>query len=106
MLESGKDSLLLLVVFASYLLIMGLVLLSRATYYRTLIATMKDTGYTTYMGASIGLLIGLFLVLSHNFWAFDARVLVTVLCWIVLIKSILYFFMNSFGFGWKPVLFV
>jgi len=75
-------------VFALYMLIMAIVFLSQADYYRSLIARVKEPGLSVMLFASLGLFIALFLVLTHNDWVFAPRVGVTILCWTFFVHSV------------------
>lgn len=77
-------------IFGLYLLITAILLLSRAGFYRQVIAQLKPTDSSIVVGASLGLLFGLALVDTHNIWNQYPRVLVTLLCWVILLKSILW----------------
>lgn len=76
-------------IFGLYLLIMAIVFLTRAKYYRELARNMKVSG-SVFLASSIELMLGLFLVVIHNFWVWEARVVVTILCWVVLIRAIIW----------------
>lgn len=73
-----------------YLLILVLVLFFRADYYRGLIAKMKEPGASGLLSGALSLLIGVFLVLTHNVWALESRFFVTFVCWAFLINAILW----------------
>lgn len=74
----------------SYLIILGFVLLFRADYYRALIAKTKEPGTGSMLSAILHLLVGVFFVVMHNFWAFEPRVFVTLVCWAYLLNAILW----------------
>jgi hypothetical protein len=82
------QSFVLAQVFGMYLLIMTLVLFTRADYYRSLVQEIQTPGVAIMLHASLSLFIGFFLVIIHNIWVLEPRVLVTVLCWLFLIKAI------------------
>ena len=77
-------------IFGLYLLITAILMLSRAAFYRQVIAKLKPTDGSIVLGASIGLLFGLALVDTHNIWDQYPRLLVTVVCWLILLKSVLW----------------
>ena len=77
-------------IFGLYLLIMALIFLSRVSFYREVVRNMKATSGAVFLSSSFGLLLGLFLVVIHNFWMWEPRIVVTILCWVVLIRSILW----------------
>jgi hypothetical protein len=90
MVDTILDSFLLSQIFGLYCVILAIIMLSRAVFYRNLIAHM-DLKYGTFIVASLfGLLLGLLLVGMHNVWVFKPRVLITLFCWFILVNSILW----------------
>ena len=51
------------------------------------------------------LILGILMVISHNFWVFDWRIWITVLCWLTLVKGILLLFFPHFWFHWTRSLY-
>lgn len=87
MLSSSLHSYLLAEAFGLYLVIVSIILLSRENYYRNRI--MQAPTYPSFLSCSIALFIGIFLVLIHNIWVLQPRVVVTILCWAFLIRAVL-----------------
>lgn len=77
-------------VFGLYLLFMAVILLSRTTYYRMLVKDMPVQSPGLLTSASYGLMLGLLLVVIHNTWVWEPRVLVTLIAWFIVIKSLLW----------------
>ncbi len=77
-------------IFGLYMVVMAIILLCRMRFYRSIVAGMKAQSSALIICASFGLLLGLFLVLIHNFWVMEPRVVITLLAWFILIKSILW----------------
>ncbi len=77
-------------IFGLYLLIMAIVFLSRVKFYREMVRNMKAVNSGIFFSSAGGLMLGLFLVIIHNFWVWEPRVVVTILCWVVLIRSIIW----------------
>lgn len=73
-----------------YLIVISIILLSRIQYYRELVAGLKCPNMALMASASFWLLIGIILVDLHNFWEWKPRVIVTIVAWMVLIKSVLW----------------
>ena len=90
MFDSPLYSFLLAQIFGLYLVIQAVILLSRASYYRALMASIKDPGFAIFAVSSIRLILGIVLVLIHNRWVIGPVVYVTMMCWLVLIKSVLW----------------
>lgn len=77
-------------VFGLSFIIMSIILVARAPYYRNLIRNMKPSGGTLLLNASYMLLFSLFLISVHNLWVWEPKLIVTVFAWFLLIKAILW----------------
>lgn len=77
-------------VFGLYFVIMAIIMLSRVSYYRELIATLIQPTVGMMVGTSFGLLLGLLLIIVHNIWVLEPRVIITLIGWLIVIKSILW----------------
>lgn len=70
-----------------YMLIIGISLLINKD---TLYAVMKDITQQPavfYLSAVIALIIGILMVVSHNLWAFNWRIIITLMGWTAFIKG-------------------
>ncbi|KTC81500.1 hypothetical protein [Legionella brunensis] len=91
MFSSFFHSYLLAQILGFYLLIMAIILLARVNFYRRFLMSLSADYGTIVVGASCALVIGLLMVVTHNFWIWEAHILiVTILGWLILIKSILW----------------
>lgn len=74
-----------------YLVIMAITMLARVNFYRRILMGISGDYATILVFASFGLAVGLIMVLTHNFWMWRTDILlVTLLGWLILIKSILW----------------
>lgn len=89
-MNESLHTLFLAQVIGLYLFIMAIVMLSRIDYYRNILTHLKAGSASIVLAASIGLLLGICLVLVHNIWVPESEVLVTLVAWFILIKSILW----------------
>lgn len=87
MLNSPLYTYLLAEAFGLYFIIMSIILLSRENYYRKLMT--KEPHYPSLLSCSLSLFLSILLVLIHNFWALQPRLLVTLVCWAYLIRNVL-----------------
>ena len=71
-----------------YLLIIAIVMLTRASYYQEILTHLKVGSSTVVVTAAFGLVLGILIVLTHNTWILESEVLVTLVGWGLLIKSI------------------
>ncbi len=71
-----------------YLLIIAIVMLTRASYYQGILTHLKVGSSTVVVTAAFGLVLGILIVLTHNLWISESEVLITLVGWFLLIKSI------------------
>lgn len=83
-------SLFLAQVLGLYMFIMAIIMLSRVDYYRKMLTSIKPDSLIIILTASSGLMLGILLVLLHNFWLWQSEVLITIIAWLILIKSLLW----------------
>ena len=82
-------TLLLAQAIGLYLFIMAIIMLSRAEYYRNMLTHINAGDSKIFSVATSSLAVGIFLVLIHNIWIWESEVLVTMIGWLVLIKSVI-----------------
>lgn len=90
MLGSLFHSFILAQALGLFLLIMAIIMLSRAQYYKNLIQNLVLDNGVIFVGASFLLLLGLFFVIVHNIWVAEPRVIVTIISWLILIEAVLW----------------
>ena len=73
-----------------YLIIIAIILLARKNYYQHLLTNIKEGSSSVVVSSGFGLLIGLCVVLTHNIWLWETEVLVTLVGWGVVVKSVLW----------------
>jgi hypothetical protein len=71
-----------------YLLIIAIIMITRASYYQDILTHLKVGSSTVVVTAAFGLVLGILIVLTHQIWNFESEVLITLIGWILLIKSI------------------
>jgi hypothetical protein len=69
------------------LTVVGLAMLLRPGHYLAVVADVLRSPALLYLTSVIGLLAGVALVLAHNVWTADWRVLITLLGWISIVDS-------------------
>ena len=72
-------------------IIVAISMLLNRRYYHAIINELLETPPLLHFAAFIKLFIGILLVLFHNFWSTNWSILITLLGWIVLIKSLIFF---------------
>ena len=90
MLGTHVVSFILSQFFGLYLLILGLIMIIRVGRHRQLAHKLNPDSGTILLGGLIGLMLGLFFVGIHNVWIFKPTVFITIVCWLILIFSILW----------------
>jgi uncharacterized membrane protein len=73
-------------------LVVGVALLARPEAFRSLLREFVASGVLMYLAGFFGLLGGLALILTHNVWALDWRVLVTLIGWASLARALVTIF--------------
>ena len=72
-----------------YLLIIGLsMLFNHKVFFRTFQQWAEQPGSIT-LTAFISIILGILMVLVHNVWVADWRIVITLLAWLTLIKGII-----------------
>jgi hypothetical protein len=71
-----------------YLLVMAIIMLARADYYRDKLTQMKSGSSSVIVMASMGLILGIIIIFTHNVWIFETEVLITLVGWALVVKSI------------------
>lgn len=96
MLGTILHSLIFAEVIGLYLMITSIIFLSRADYYRAIIAKMKNGDHAIAIGSSVTLLFGLTFVVMHNIWSATPATLVTAVCWLIVVKALLWLSVPEF----------
>lgn len=73
-------------------LVVGVALLTRPEAFRALLREFVASGVMMYLAGFLGLLAGLALVLLHNVWTLDWRVVITLIGWTSLVRAIVTIF--------------
>lgn len=87
------------------LVVLGIGILLGPSAYLAMAGSMMNDPPLLYLAAALGLLGGVALVLAHNVWAKDWRVILTLLGWITILDSASWIlFADSMRRLWSPVL--
>lgn len=70
-----------------YMLIVGISLLLNKSTFQNVMKDIIQQPTAFYLSAVIALIIGILIVLSHNQWSFNWRILITFMGWTALIKG-------------------
>ncbi len=85
-------SLFLAKLFGFYMLILAIAMAARQAHMKTVISTIMQSEGVMNFGSIVTIIFGLLLVLFHNMWVMDWRLILTLFCWWVLIKGCLHLF--------------
>ena len=87
------------------LLIVGIGVLLNQTYYRGMMRELVASRPLFYLAAVIGVIAWLAIVLVHNVWVPDWRVLITLLGWVNLLRGAFSILLpeQSFTYGGRVV---
>ena len=72
-----------------YLVILSIGMLFDAARFRPLIIGIVDNPALLFLSGFIALILGIVLVVSHNLWVLDWRLIMTITAWLILIKGII-----------------
>jgi hypothetical protein len=70
-----------------YLLIVSISMVFDAARVKPLILDILNNPPLLFLSGFIALIVGIALVVSHNIWVFDWRVIITLMAWSALIKG-------------------
>ena len=87
------DTFFLAQLFGVYLIIEGLVLLTRQSFVRKVVSEMMHSSAMCMLAGFLMLALGLVLVLNHNVWEWSVVGVITLISWLILLKSIVYLFL-------------
>lgn len=90
-------TILLSKVFGLYFLIIGVILLFRRGYFRTVVNSMIEEPALRFITGVLMLIGGLFFVVSHQDWTDVNTRIISILGWLVVIKSLFYLNMSNSG---------
>ena len=69
-------------------LIVGTALLTKPEAFRVLLQEFIKSGVLLYLAGILGLVGGLALLLTHNVWVLDWRLIITLLGWVTVVRAI------------------
>ena len=77
-------------VLGLFFLVFALIIIARAPFYREMAHKMDPHSGTVFLSSLINLLLGIFLVVIHSIWVLDLRLVVTLVCWLILIRGVIW----------------
>ena len=86
-----ETSLFLAKVIGLSCFIFGISLLLAKTAYQAAAKDYINHSGLQLLGGTISLILGVLIIVSHNIWQFDWRVLITIIGWLILIKGIIWY---------------
>ncbi len=72
--------------------LVGIALLVRREMFRGLLQDFLKSPALIYLAGVLGLLCGLALVLAHNVWALDWRLIITLVGWVSIVRAVVTIF--------------
>jgi len=73
-------------------IVLGIALLLKPGMFRDMLPQLIGSPLWLYFGGVLGLLVGLVLVLLHNVWVADWRIIITLFGWSSLIRALITIF--------------
>ena len=90
MLTQHYYSFLLSQIFGAFLFIIAIIVMGRMYYYRKIILQLQPQDPCIPVAACFTLFMGIIFVVTHNVWAWNRSTFVTLLCWLILMKGLLW----------------
>lgn len=84
-----NTSIFLAQAFGIYLLVLGVALLFNKNYYREAVVSLVEHKGAYFLLGVVTLILGIIVVLFHNYWVANWQVVITLLAWLVLLKGLL-----------------
>ena len=72
-----------------YLVVVCLLMLSKRKFFQQAIQSFTDSKALILLSSFFSLIIGILVVVSHNIWVCNWRVIITVIGWLALLKGVL-----------------
>lgn len=79
-------------VFGLYMIIVGLAIIANRKHIMLAVAALVEERLAQLMAGIMALLMGLFLVNLHNDWSTMPAAVVSLICWTIFVKGLLYLF--------------
>jgi len=73
-------------------IVVGIALLSKPQMFRTMLPEFIGSPILLYLAGFLGLLAGMAVVLTHNIWALDWRLIITLIGWSTLVRALITIF--------------
>ncbi|STX29258.1 Integral membrane protein (PIN domain superfamily) [Legionella beliardensis] len=96
MIPTPLHSFLIEQVLGLYLIIMAIVMIARADYYRNVLKDLTANRALVMVSASLTLVLGLIMVVIHNIWEVRFGLIITLVAWLILIKAVLWLAVPEF----------
>jgi len=72
--------------------VVGVALFFKGQMFREILKNFIDSPALVYLAGFMGLLAGLTLVLAHNVWVLDWRLVITLIGWIAIVRALITIF--------------
>ncbi|MEA1929874.1 MAG: DUF308 domain-containing protein [Patescibacteria group bacterium] len=89
-----ESSIYLAEVFGWYLIIIGVIFIWKQKELKPTMHEIAGNRSLIFVVSILELLAGLFLVLKHNIWTSDYRIVITIIGWLALIEGAIYLIMS------------
>ncbi len=83
--------------FGIYFLVISLPFLFNYKNLRPVVNGLVENQSVLMLGSLIALILGIVLILVHNVWVLDWRILITLVAWIIFIKGVVHFYFPAVG---------
>lgn len=98
MIGAYLHSFMIAKVLGLWLIILSIALIGKREYLRRVLKKVGDEKVADFAFASILTFLGLVLVTFHNYWVMNLLLLVTIACWLVLLKGLFWLAFPEWSF--------
>lgn len=88
-------SVLLAQIFGLYFILMAIVMVAKVDRFKFLVERLDEDSYVVFMGSAFSCLLGISLVVVHTYWALDWQIVITLIAWAILVKSLFWLLLPS-----------
>ncbi len=90
MLESYLHSFMIAKILGLWMVILSITMLAKREYFRVLVRAFDEEKVAHFVFASMLTFLGIALVSFHSYWVLNQLLIVTIACWLILLKGILW----------------
>ena len=104
MIGTFLHSFMIAKVLGLWMIILSIAMIGKREYFRRVFKHLGDERVADFVFASMLTFLGLVLVCFHNYWTMNLLLLVTIACWMVLLKGLFWLTFPEWSFKFSAKL--